>query len=71
MAHGHHVLLLWFNISGFRIPPILLVCVVNSYSKCMAKVPIFFVACDTAECSKNRLLLIRKQIISGSFSYLL
>ena len=68
MAHGHHVLLLWFNISGFRVPPILLVCVVYLFSKRMVKV-LFFVACDTAECSKNRLLRIRKLIISGSFSY--
>lgn len=40
MAHGHHVLLLWFNISGFRVPPILLVCLVNSFLK-RAKVPFF------------------------------
>ena len=41
MAHGHHVLLLRFNISGFRVPSILLVCVVSSYSKCITKFPFF------------------------------
>jgi len=41
MAHGHHVLLLWFNISGFCVPPILLVCVVYPFSKRMVKVPFF------------------------------
>ena len=42
MAYGHHVLLLRFNISGFRIPPILLVCLVISLSKRKAKVAFFF-----------------------------
>jgi len=68
MAHGHNFLLFWFNISRFRVPPILLVRIVNSFPRYTAKVPSLFVACDTAACLKNRLLLTKKQIISG-FSF--